>query len=79
MKPEHYKGKIEPIDLIEAQELGFHEGNVVKYVSRWRRKNGLEDLLKCKWYLERLIKIAEIEQYMEDTAEYYLSLQKEEQ
>lgn len=54
--PQHYKGKtIQPIDLIDSLELGFYEGNVIKYVSRWRSKGGVEDLKKAKWYLDRLI------------------------
>jgi len=51
----HYDGPaVQPIDLIEAWNLDFLEGNVVKYVTRWRRKGGLEDLDKAAWYLERL-------------------------
>ena len=58
----HYKGfKIEPIQYIEENNLGFHEGNVVKYVSRWRHKDGLADLRKAKFYIERLIELAESE------------------
>jgi hypothetical protein len=53
--PEHYKSSIQPIEFIEANNLDFFEGNIVKYVSRWRKKNGLEDLKKAQWYLERLI------------------------
>jgi len=52
----HYKDKgIQPIDYIMTNRLGFCEGNVIKYVSRWRDKNGLDDLLKAKHYLEFLI------------------------
>lgn len=52
----HYKNKgIQPIEYIMANKLSFCEGNVVKYVSRWRDKNGLDDLLKAKHYLEFLI------------------------
>ncbi len=41
----HYKDKaIQPIQYIHANGLGFCEGNVVKYVTRWRDKNGLADL-----------------------------------
>ena len=36
--------------------MNYLEGNVVKYISRYKMKNGLEDLHKAKWYLERLIK-----------------------
>lgn len=52
----HYKDKgIQPIEYILANSLDFCEGNVIKYVSRWRQKNGLDDLLKAKHYLEFLI------------------------
>ena len=52
----HYKNKgIQPIEYIMSNGLGFCEGNVIKYISRWRDKNGLDDLLKAKHYLEFLI------------------------
>jgi hypothetical protein len=54
----HYENKgIQPIEFIEANNLGFHEANVVKYITRYKDKNGLEDLEKAKWYLDRLITI----------------------
>ncbi len=55
--PPHYNvGKIEVIDAIEDWRLGFHEGNVVKYVARAAHKeNELEDLRKAAWYLNRKI------------------------
>ena len=58
--PPHYnKGGLEAIDYIEQQlEDGFSdylEGNVLKYLHRWRYKNGIEDLNKAQWYLKRLI------------------------
>ncbi len=57
---EHYKEcAIEPLQYIEANRLGFHEGNIVKYVSRWRIKGGVADLMKAKFYIERLIERAE--------------------
>jgi hypothetical protein len=52
---DHYQMGIQPIDYIEANNLSFIEGNIVKYVSRYKAKNGLEDLKKAKWYLDRLI------------------------
>ena len=52
----HYETKcIQPIDFIEANNLDFCEGNIIKYVTRYKDKNGLEDLQKAKWYLDRLI------------------------
>lgn len=56
----HYRDKaIQPIEYILANDLGFCEGNVVKYVSRYKDKNGLEDLKKAKHYLEFLIEEVE--------------------
>lgn len=55
-QPPHYnQGKIEVSDFIIDQKMGFLEGNVVKYVSRYRFKNGVEDLRKAAWYLNKLI------------------------
>lgn len=54
--PSHYnQGKIEVIDAIDDWGLGFYEGNIVKYVARYKCKNGVEDLKKAVWYLNRLI------------------------
>lgn len=61
--PQHYisKNGIETIDVIQAftEDLSGIEatdtGNIVKYISRWKKKNGLEDLKKARWYLDHLI------------------------
>ena len=55
--PAHYKvGGIETIDFIEAKNLSYHLGNVVKYIARADTKgNREEDLLKARWYLNREI------------------------
>lgn len=63
--PPHYnKGGLEAIDYIEQQlEDGFAdylEGNVLKYIHRWRYKNGIEDLRKAEWYLKKLIKASAV-------------------
>ena len=58
--PAHYRvAEIEAIDYISGQ-LGsgvknYLEGNILKYMHRWRYKNGVEDLRKAKWYLDKLI------------------------
>ena len=58
--PKHYtQGSMEVITAIEGMGLDYHQGNVVKYVSRYRYKNGIEDLRKAKWYIDRLIYIEE--------------------
>lgn len=60
VNPKHYdKYAIQPIDFITKNGLGFLEGNVIKYVVRYKDKNGLEDLLKAKSYLDRLIQETE--------------------
>lgn len=53
---EHYKAlNPQPWDVISAWNLGFLDGNVVKYVARFRSKGGIEDLKKAKHYLDKLI------------------------
>ncbi len=52
----HYKKMaIQPIDFIYFNDIPFIEGNIIKYVLRHKKKNGLEDLKKAKHYLEILI------------------------
>ena len=54
--PVHYQFDIEPFDYIHDNQMGFAEGNVVKYITRWRYKdNGIEDLYKAKQYIDMLI------------------------
>ena len=54
----HYKHKtIQPWDYIAANALGYFEGNVIKYVSRWRDKGGVDDLRKARHYLDKLIEL----------------------
>jgi len=53
--PVHYnKGKIEVWDFIIDQNLDFIEGNIVKYICRYKLKGGYEDLLKAKQYMDKL-------------------------
>lgn len=55
---DHYKAKpIQPWDFIAANHLGFFEGNIVKYVTRWRDKGGINDLKKARHYLDKLIEL----------------------
>jgi hypothetical protein len=61
-RPEHYRpdgATIQPIDLIEAQQLNFAAGNVIKYVCRAPHKGEeVEDLTKAQFYLDRLLAAA---------------------
>lgn len=59
----HYKqfskAGLEPWDVINAWKLGYFDGNAVKYLARWKDKNGVEDLKKAVHYLQKLIEIEE--------------------
>ena len=48
----------QPWDYIAANNLGFFEGNIIKYVTRWRDKGGVADLEKARHYLDKLIEIS---------------------
>jgi hypothetical protein len=52
----HYKRAIQPWEIIDEWELCYYSGNVLKYLLRYKYKNGVEDLEKAKHYLEYLIK-----------------------
>jgi len=54
--PVHYHFDIEPFDYIHDNQMNFAEGNVIKYITRWRYKeNGIQDLYKAKQYIDMLI------------------------
>jgi len=61
INPSHYRGNgIECIEYMKERLnrdafLGYLNGNVIKYTHRWQDKNGIEDLRKARWYLDRLI------------------------
>lgn len=62
--PDHYtQGKVECLDAIEAATTGLEgieavlTGQIMKYIWRWKRKNGVEDLQKAQFYLNKLIAI----------------------
>ena len=58
----HYKDmKIQPVEFIIKNELGFCEGNVVKYICRYKQKGGREDLLKVKHYVDLILEELEDE------------------
>lgn len=56
----HYRDMaIQPFEYIHANRIGFAEGCIIKYVSRWRSKNGIEDLRKARHFLDLLIEAEE--------------------
>lgn len=55
---QHYKKMtIQPVEFIHANSIGYFEGNVIKYVARWRSKGGVADLEKAKHYIDLLIEL----------------------
>lgn len=62
----HYKDlAIQPVEYIHANGLGFCEGSVVKYVTRWRAKNGIADLKKARHFIDLLIELESREAALE--------------
>jgi hypothetical protein len=57
---DHYMDRqIQPWDYIVSNDLGFLEGNIIKYVTRWKYKNGADDLRKAQHYLAKLIEVSD--------------------
>ena len=55
---QHYKSMpIQPVEYIHANNIPYLEGNVIKYVTRWRSKGGVDDLHKAKHYIDLLIEM----------------------
>jgi len=55
INPKYYKKGIETTKYILSHDMGFCEGNIIKYITRYKQKDGLQDLKKAKKYLELLI------------------------
>lgn len=53
----HYISEMQPWDYITSHNMSFLQGNVIKYVTRYKDKNGVEDLHKAVHYLEKLIEV----------------------
>lgn len=63
----HYKEKvIQPVEYIFMNGIGYMEGNVIKYISRWQDKGGVNDLLKAKHYIDLLIELNEKKEALGD-------------
>lgn len=56
---DHYKapGKTEHWDFVAQHELDYFQGNITKYIIRWKKKGGLQDLLKARHYLDKYIEL----------------------
>lgn len=67
----HYRSPIQHWDFVVANDLDYFQGQITKYVTRWRKKNGIDDLYKARHFLQKYIEIKE--QEISD-AEYSASL-----
>ena len=56
---DHYHSVIQCWDFIASNELDFFQGSIIKYVTRWKKKGGVEDLKKAQHYLEKYIELEE--------------------
>ena len=56
INPDYYRKGIETTDYIQSHSMNYLEGNIIKYVTRYKDKGGVLDLKKAEWYLTRLIK-----------------------
>ena len=56
VNPKHYtEMEISPLEYIIANDIPWREANAIKYISRYKMKNGVEDLKKARWYIQNLI------------------------
>ena len=65
INPTYYRKGIETTDYIVSHSMNYLEGNIIKYVTRYKDKGGLEDLNKAEWYLTRLKKA-----YLDEAKDY---------
>jgi len=56
---EHYKSPIQHWDYVLANDLDYFQAQITKYVTRWKNKNGIQDLLKARHFLDKYIEVAE--------------------
>ena len=56
----HYRSDIQHWDYVVANDLDYFQGQITKYVTRWKKKNGLKDLLKAQHFLEKYIEISSL-------------------
>jgi hypothetical protein len=65
----HYATPIQHWDYVVANDLDYFQGQITKYVTRWKRKNGVQDLEKAKHFLEKYLEIARATREADKVAE----------
>lgn len=66
----HYRSKIQHWDFVVANDLDYFQGQITKYVVRWKKKNGLADLLKAQHFLQKYIEVAQADDGSAPTSAY---------
>lgn len=70
----HYQEmKIDVIDFCHINNIPFNEGSAIKYLCRWRKKNGVEDLKKARNFIDRIIEKEEANLYLDKDIPYHLT------
>ena len=71
----HYRTSIQHWDFVAANDLDYFQGQITKYVTRWKKKNGIDDLYKARHFLQKYIELKEQEMEQEiSEAEYSESI-----
>lgn len=65
---EHYKAKVQHWDMVAEHDLDYFQGQVTKYVMRWKKKNGLQDLEKARHFLDKYIEVEKAKLQIPTTA-----------
>lgn len=68
---QHYKSSLQHWDYVVANELDYFQAQITKYITRWKKKNGLKDLLKAQHFLEKYIEIEKSKIQIHDTQNLY--------
>jgi len=58
---DHYRTEIQHWDYVWANNLDYFQAQITKYVTRWKKKNGIQDLLKAKHFLDKYIELLEVD------------------
>lgn len=69
----HYKSQIQHWDYVVANQLDYFQAQITKYVTRWKKKGGVQDLLKARHFLDKYIEIAEQAQEAEGPGRTYVN------
>ncbi len=60
---DHYRSSLQHWDIVAQHGIGYLEGNATKYVTRWRKKNGIADLEKAAHYIEKMLELVKSHNY----------------